>query len=326
MMKQNKLPKIVAIAAALSLTLSACSGSGESDGVVDDFPNKKVNLLVTFAAGGANDTLARAFAKEAEKELGQDIVVDNRTGGGGSVGQAEGASAKPDGYTVTMVTPSIVANPIFSDVPYDYDSFAPVARLNNEAIYLVINTKDDRFDDIDSYIEYGKKNPGKLNVGTSGARTTTGLASDGLMEAAEVDGTTVPHDGAADAVVALQGQHIDAAVVTYTDFESQFQSGDLKPILSLSGDEVSEKLEGEAPTAADEDLDVDFSSWRGLAVPAGTDSAIVEKLSGMIDTVSNNEDYKKALDTAGLESDYLNNSDFKNLVNETHERFSEFKD
>lgn len=325
-MKHNKLAKAVALAAALGLTLSACSGSDGGNGAAEDFPSKSIDLVVTFAAGGANDTLARTFAKEAEKEIGQSIVVDNRTGGGGSVGQAEGASAKPDGYTITMVTPSIVSNPIFSDVPYDYDSFAPVSRLNNEAIYLVVNTKDDRFDDIDSYIEYGKKNPGKLNVGVSGARTTTGLASDGLMEQIGVDGTTVPHDGASDAVVALQGQHLDAAVVTYTDFQSQFKSGDLKPILSLSGDTASKELVGEAPTAAESGLDLDYSSWRGLAVPADTDPAIVEKLSDLVDTVSEGEDYKKAMDTAGLEVDYLNNDDFKKLIDETHERFSEFKD
>jgi tripartite-type tricarboxylate transporter receptor subunit TctC len=325
-MKQKNLAKIVATIGAVSLTLSACAGSGKGDPAADDFPNKKINMLVTFAAGGANDTLARAFAKEAEKETGQDVVVDNRTGGGGSVGQAEGASAKPDGYTVTLVTPSIVANPIFSDVPYDYDSFAPVSRLNNEAIYLVINTKDDRFSDIDSYIEYGKKNPGKLNVGVSGARTTTGLASDGFLEETEIKGTTVPHDGSADAIVALQGQHIDAAVVTYTDFQSQFDSGDVKPILSLSADEASGELEGEAPTATEQGLDIDFTSWRGLAVPADTDPAIVKKLSNLAGTVSKSGDYKKAMETAGLENDYLNNDDFKNLVNETHERFIDFEE
>src|SRR5699024_10865765 len=104
-------------------------------------------------------SIARLLANATEDELGQSIVVENITGGGGSVGQTAGADADPDGYTLTMITASIVSNPLFNDLSYTHESFDPVILINNAPQYLVINT-DSEYDDIDSFIEYVEENPG----------------------------------------------------------------------------------------------------------------------------------------------------------------------
>src|SRR5699024_10464523 len=153
--------------------------------------------IAAFSAGGSNDSIARMLAEASEDIIGESIIVENRTGGSGSVGQAAGAQADPDGYTLTLVTASIASNPLFNDLPYTHESFDLIILINNDPQYLVIN-EDAPFDDIESFIAYAEENPGEVTVGVSGAQTTNAFASRGLADELGLDIVTLPHDGTAD--------------------------------------------------------------------------------------------------------------------------------
>src|SRR5699024_5561389 len=106
----------------ISVVLFACGDESNEEGEVS-YPEENIDIIAAFAAGGSNDSIARLLANATEDELGQSIVVENITGGGGSVGQTAGADADPDGYTLTMITASIVSNPLFNDLSYTHESF-----------------------------------------------------------------------------------------------------------------------------------------------------------------------------------------------------------
>jgi len=322
MLKNKKLNVFLVFTVFLSIYLVACSNSEQ--GASEDFPNKSINLITAFAAGGSNDSIARTLAEASEDILGQKVIVENLTGGSGSIGQAAGANAKPDGYKLTLVTASIVSNPLFNDLPYSHESFEPVILINNDPQYLIVNTKSS-YDNIDSFIEYAKENPGKVKIGVSGAQTTNAFASKDLAKSLGLEMVTVPHDGTADAVVALQGGHIDAVVASYTEFQGQLKSGELMPILNFAGKERNPNLP-DTPTALELDIDVDYSSWRGIAAPKGTSPEVIQTLHDSFKEAIESEQFKDAMANLGFDIDYLNPEDFQQLINETYDNYVQFLD
>lgn len=322
MLKNKKLNVFLIFTVFLSIYLVACSNSEQ--GASEDFPTKSINLITAFAAGGSNDSIARTLAEASEDILGQKVIVENLTGGSGSIGQAAGANAKPDGYKLTLVTASIVSNPLFNDLPYSHESFEPVILINNDPQYLIVNTKSS-YDNIDSFIEYAKENPGKVKIGVSGAQTTNAFASKDLSKSLDLDIVTVPHEGTADAVVALQGGHIDAVVASYTEFQGQLKSGELMPILNFAGEERSHHLP-DTPTALELNIDVDYSSWRGIAAPKGTSPEVIQTLHDAFKEAIESEQFKDAMANLGFDIDYLNPEDFQQLINETYDNYVQFLD
>lgn len=323
-MRQFKHFTYFVVLLVFSLTIVACGDNSSSDDVTENFPEDTIKIITAFAAGGSNDSIARTLAEASEDIIGQSVIVENLTGGSGSVGQTEGAQADPDGYTLTLVTASIVSNPLFNDLPYTHESFEPIILVNNDPQYLVINT-DAPFDDIDSFIEYAKENPGEVKIGVSGTNTTNAFASQDLANELDLDIVVVPHDGTADSIVALQGNHIDAVVASYTEFQSQMQSGELKPILNFGGKDRNDNTP-DVPTALELDINVDYSSWRGIAAPAGTDPEIIEYLHDSFKEAIETEEFQKTMENLGLDVDYLHYEDFQTLIDETYKNYKQFSE
>lgn len=289
-------------------------------GIAKDFPTKPVEIIVAFSAGGSNDILGRALAKTSEKLLGQKVIVENRTGGGGSVGQTVGANAKPDGYTLTLLTPSVVSNPLFNKLTYDHTSFTPIILLNNAPLYLVINTKG-RYKTIEDFVSYAKENPGKVSIGASGAQTTTAMAGKALAKELDLKIRHIPHNGSADAILAVQGNHIDAVVVSFAEFKAQMEGGELAAILTLSG-EKRNKDTPDVPTTLEKNIDVNFSSWRGIAAPKDTDKEIIAYLHDVFKQAIDSDEYKTIMDTAGLNIDYADPVEFQKMFDDTYKVYT----
>lgn len=324
-MKKFKSIFTIGVFSLILFTLIACdSGTGSSEEDVSNYPEKSIDIITAFAAGGSNDNIARTLAENSEDIIGEKIIVDNLTGGSGSVGQAQGAAADPDGYKLTLITASIVSNPLFNDLPYTHESFEPVILINNDPQYLIIN-EDAPFDDMESFIDYAEENPGNVNIGVSGAQTTNAFASKDLAKALDLELVTVPHDGTSDSIVALQGNHLDAVVASYTEFQSQMKSGELKPILNFAGEERSSKLP-DVPTALELDIDVDYSSWRGIGAPEGTDPEIIEYLHDSFKEAIETEEFQESMENIGLDIDYASPEEFQKLIDETYENYIKFAD
>ncbi len=304
--------------AASAVFIAGCNDS--SDDVAEDFPNDTIEIIAAFAAGGSNDSIARLLSNETQDAIGQNIVVNNVTGGGGSVGQTEGANADPDGYTLTMITTSIITNPMFNDLPYSHEDFAPVILINNDPQYLVVNT-DSGYDSVEDFIAAAEENPGSMSIGVSGAQTTNAFASREFAEITGLDFTIIPHDGSAESILAVQGGHIDAVVASYTEFSGAMQGGDLQPIMNFAG-ERSNQLE-DVPTAQELGYDIEHTSWRGIGAPAGTDPEIIQFLHDHFKDTIESDDFVEAMNNIGLDVNYMGPEDFQALIDETYEKFAD---
>ncbi|MDN4605873.1 tripartite tricarboxylate transporter substrate binding protein [Sporosarcina highlanderae] len=306
---------------ALLVVLAGCSNdkAGNKDGL--DYPTKPIKIINPFSAGGPADNTSRILANHAKDIVGKSLVIENRDGGGGSIGQTAGANAKPDGYTLTLITSSIVSNPIFNNVSYTHEDFVPIIMTVNDPFFLVVG-KDAPYDDAESFLKYAKENPGKISVGVSGAQTVPAFTSKELAEVAGIDITTVPFDGEALAVAAVAGGHIDALIGNYSGFESQLKSGAMKAILLF--DSEKSDLIPDVPTASEHGLDVVSGSWRGFAAPKGTDPEIIEFLQEKFKEIIEQEEYQEQMTNSGINITYKNAEEFKAIIEDTYNKYMKF--
>lgn len=322
-MKTNKITKLSAIMAIPIIATTACGtdGGDASEGV--NFPSDDITIIVPFGAGGANDVLARTLAEHIEAADDQwNFVIQNVEGGGGAVGQAEGAEADPDGHTLTMVTNSIVANPMFNEVPYTHESFQAVGVVNQEPKVLLTGS-DSGIETFEEFVEAAEENPGNVSVGTSGAETIDSFHNAELERQTDTELVAVPHDGTAEAVVQAEGGHIDAVWGDYAEVRGHLEADSLNPILVLA-DERMEEL-AETPVYAEVGLeDANFpSNWRGVAVPEGTDEAIVDVLDEVLRETSESEAYVDAVEDLGLNAYYGGPEELNDLIEQTAATYSE---
>lgn len=306
--------------------LVACGQGDNGDGGgAEDFPAERIDFITAFAAGGSNDALARILA-EATEEVDEDynFVIENVDGGGGSVGQTQGAQADPDGHTLTLITPSIVTNPMFNEVGFTHEDFEPVILLNNEPHYLLVG-EGSPVSDYESFVEYAEENPGSLTIGVSGAETSTAFTSRDFASELNIETTTVPHDGEADAILQAQGGHIDGVVTGgLTGAEAALEDGSLVPILVFAEEEIDD--DREVPLASEAGVETAHTSWRGVGVPAGTDEEVIEQLHDVFSEAIESDTYVDASENQSLSIDYMGPDDFQQLIDETYETYSEQQD
>ena len=315
---------------ALSLVLAACGGSGsssdsnenaspEENGSVVDFPTKNVEIIVPYAAGGGTDVLARSFADIAEDELGQSISVVNREGGGGAVGMQTGAAATPDGHTVTMVTVELLTLPHADLAQFTYEDFTPVALLNEDPAAVTVRA-DAPWDTIEEFIAHAQENPG-LQIGNSGTGAIWHLAAAGFEQAIDASFNHIPFDGAAPAVTALLGGHIDAVSVSPAEVQAQVEAGELK-VLAVMAEEEIDSLPG-VPTLLDAGYDVAIGTWRGLAVPSETPEEEVAVLEQAFAEAAQDQAFIDVLNEMNLGYRYEDGSGFRSLMSSQDQLFGE---
>ena len=249
------------------------------------FPDKPVTVICPWTAGGGTDLLLRALSKEAEKFLGQTINVVNQTGGAGAIGHNAIRAARPDGYTVGMITFELNSLPPQGLVPFTWKDFDPLMRLNADPAALSVRA-DAPYSTVRGFMDYAKANPGEITIGNSAPGSVWHIAAGLAAEKTGVKVKHVPFDGAQPAVTALVGGHIKAVAVSVAEVRSQAQAGNIK-ILGVMSHERDKQFPN-VPTFKEQGVDVQFFTWRGLALPKGVPAANKAKI---VDA------YKKAFDT-----------------------------
>ncbi|HEX4842573.1 MAG TPA: tripartite tricarboxylate transporter substrate binding protein BugE [Limnobacter sp.] len=269
--------------------MSLCSIRGVVGGIAllmslvanaqSDYPNKTVTLVVPFAAGGTTDIVARIVADKLSKELGQAVVVDNRGGGGGSIGTGMVAKAAPDGYTLGVSTFSTHAvlpacNPKLAYHPVkDFKAITNMARVPN---VLTVNPKFPA-QDFAQYLAHVKQNPDKLSYATSGQCSIQQMVGEQFQLATGTKILHVPYRGAGPALNDLLGGSVDMMFDNLPSSMSHIQSNRLKA-LAVAWPKRVDGLPN-VPTFAELGLPaVNDSVWYGLVAPAGTPDAIVKRL------------------------------------------------
>jgi tripartite-type tricarboxylate transporter receptor subunit TctC len=256
------------------LALVPCLAAAQSA-----YPNRSIRMVVPFAPGGGTDIVGRLLAESLSTALGTTIVVDNRPGGGSTLGTAIVARATPDGYTVLLNTIDLAVSPALHkklsyDAVRDFASVSLVAEQPN----LLLAHPSLPAKSLQEFIAHVRAAPGKLTYGSSGVGTTTHLATELLLLASKCDMIHVPYKGIGPAVTALLGNETTTLISTFASALPHVKAGRLRALAVTTLGRA--KLLPDVPTVVEAGIPgYEFTVWYGLVAPAGTPSAIVDRLN-----------------------------------------------
>ncbi len=294
-----------ALFAAVSFSLLSFAASAQS------FPDHKpIEMTVMFGAGSAADVTARQLADGMEKALGVPVPVVNRTGGGGAAGYTHVATQKPDGYSIVWNSNSSSTNYHSGILPFDYQAFAPVARVSVEIPALAVKA-DAPWKSLKDLIDYAQKNPGKLRIGNSGFGSHTHFAAAALFASAGAKTIDVPF-GAGQAVTNLLGGRIEAAVQLPAAFVAHVNNGSLR-VLAMIGAE-RDPIFPNVPTAREQGYNLALDMWRGIAVPKGTPQPVIAALQDAIQKTVTSPTFADAGKKIGFTPAYMPADEFGKLI------------
>ena len=263
--------------AALAVTnLAACGGQGSEPAA---YPDKEITFVVPFAAGGPTDTVTRLIAEPMSEKLGQQIVVKNVVGAGGTVAAGQVADAEPDGYEVLVHHIGMSTAPaLYPDLPYQPLTDFKTIGLVTDVPMTIVARKDFEPQTLQELVTYVKANTDKVTLANAGVGAASQLCGLLIEQAMGVDLTEVPYDGTGPALTDLVGGQVDFMCDQTTNTAGQIKSGDIKGY-AVTTPEPVEALP-DLPTTADAGLpDVEVGVWHGLYVPADTPDEVVGKLT-----------------------------------------------
>jgi len=295
------LKPIVTCIAGASTALVAMQAMAE-------YPDRPVTVIVPFSAGGGTDSDARGFQPFFGEALGTTIVMKNVDGAAGTVGAAETARSKPDGYTLGFlpIGPAVI-QPNLRDLPYSVDSFVPVCQINANPVVLM-TSKDSPINTIEDFKTTVASAPDKYAYGSSGAGTIPHLAIAATVVAMDLKMKHIPHKGTADAMKSLVGGFIqffaDAPVVV-----GRF---DMKPLAAYT----DKRIDGldSVPTMKEKGYDLQFSVWRGLFAPKGTPEEMLAKLESACKKATESQGFKDFSAKVNNDIVYMGRKTFTDFV------------
>ena len=245
----------------------------------DAYPSKPVRIIVAYPAGGANDIVARAIGQELARDLGQAVVIENRSGAAGTIGADAAAKSPPDGYTLFMAAGAHTLAPsLHAKLPYDIvRDFAPVS-LAALGTYLLVVHPSVPAKSVKELIELAKAKPGALNFASSGAGAPPHLAGVMFQKLAGVTLNHVPYRGDTPAINDLMAGHVQLAFLSIQPLIPQVKAGTLRALAITSGKRSA--AVPDLPTVAESGLPgYDIGTWWGLLAPAETPRSIVDRLA-----------------------------------------------
>jgi tripartite-type tricarboxylate transporter receptor subunit TctC len=295
----NKLNRRDWITAAAAMSGVALLRAGPA--AAQAYPQRPVKIIVPYPPGGGTDVFSRLLAAQMEREFGQTLVVDNRGGGGSTIGTQAVATAQPDGYTIGMMDSAFVTNPgLFKDkLPYDTrKDFIPVSLLSRTQLVLCVHGSSP-FKTAQELVAFAKANPGKLTFASAGIGTGIHLASEQFRQVTGIEFVTVPYRGGAPALADFLSGKVDFTFGAVPSIREHILAGKARGL---------GMTRGRAPQLPDipsmEELgygSVDSASEMGLVVPAATPAAIVEKLQQISVNAVKNDAFRQNLLERGFQ-------------------------
>jgi len=260
-----------------------------------DWPARPVTVVHLFAPGVGPEFAMRATNKALSEKFGQPFIIENRPGAGGTVGSAYVAKAPPDGYTLlfTAVGPAVLNQLLFKSIPYDTEKdFTPVILLG-EIPQLIVSSPKLGFKTLHDLVEFGRNNPGKLNIGHAGAGSMGHLTGALFLARTGIQGALVGYRGAAPVVMDVLSGQIQAGVPIYIPPARNV------PMLAVTSAQRVSFLP-DVPTAREGGVDLVASTWVAIMAPAGTPHDIVVKLNAAINEYISSPDGIQQFTTAGI--------------------------
>ncbi|AXK81376.1 tripartite tricarboxylate transporter substrate binding protein [Pseudolabrys taiwanensis] len=285
-----------------SLAVLALAPLGLPSSAQAAFPERSVRIVVPFPAGGSNDVIARLLAQNLTEQWGQPVVVENRAGAGGNVGAEVVARAAADGYTLLLAAPGplVVNQTLYSKLNYDpAKDLKPIALIASVPIVLAVNPKVEA-KTVAELIALAKKQPGKINFGSSGNGSTNHLAGELLKDLAKIDIVHVPYRGAAPAMNDLIAGHIPMMFDNMPAMKPQVAAGTVRALAVASA--TRSKLFPELPTMIEAGVPgFEATAWFGLVAPAATPADVTKTIIAGVEKALQNPDMAKKLADLGAE-------------------------
>ncbi len=300
--------KRVALGIATVFLLAAiCAGAQ----VKGKFPEREIEVMVPWAAGGATDVMVRIFAPVIQKYLGVPLLVTNKPGGAAVPGYVEAMTKKNDGhYIVAWATPSLTVTHM-QNTPYSASSFEPIIDVVMAPVWFLAPANSP-YKNLKDLVEDAKKRPGKINLGNAGAGGGTHMIALAFESAAGVKFNHVPHAGGGPTVTAAVAGQVDVITVGPPEGVPQLAAGQLKCLGVFSEGRLKEFPD--YPTAMELGYDFAMGQWRGLAALKGTDPAKIKILHDAFKAAMEDPEFIKLAAQSGLLLDYRNTEDFRKLI------------
>ena len=284
--------------------LAACTASMPAL-AADPFPSKEIRFIVPWNAGGSNDIAARALAEILMKD-GIRVIVDNQPGATGSIGMQKVATAAPDGYTIGMGTSSTLALIAQGLTPLRNDQFAPIARVTLDPLTLLVPTASPN-GSLESFVDYVKKNPGKVSIGTPGSNNLNHIFAVMTGRAAGADVIAVPYTGGSKVIADLAGKQIEGAVLKPSESKAQIDGGLVKPIAVFANERL--KAMPDVPTFKERGYDVfpygPLVQMAYIVAPAKTPEPVQQRLIEIFSKAIQSPEFKKGAEQGGAVVDNM---------------------
>jgi tripartite-type tricarboxylate transporter receptor subunit TctC len=297
---------VVAAVAALALT-------GPESSVAQNFPSKAIRIIVPYTPGSPNDVVARLVAQQLQVKLSQPVVIDNKPGGGTTIGSKAAASAPADGYTLLFSSSALVIEPALNkQIEYDpQKDFAPIAFIASNSCLLTINAEVPA-NSVKEFVDYARANPGKLSLGFAQG-TVSQLVGEYFNRLHGLDITSVPYRGGALVIPDMLGGRITMYWPTPATVLPLLREGKIKA-LAISSAQRSSDLP-QVPTLKElgiEELSLEY--WAGLWAPAATPADIVEKLNNLTNDALRSPELIASLKKLGFETRIGSPQDFAGFI------------
>ncbi|HYF42841.1 MAG TPA: tripartite tricarboxylate transporter substrate binding protein [Ramlibacter sp.] len=293
-MKLTRRALAVSLASLAALPLAATAQGA--------YPTKPIKVIVPFAAGSTTDIIARAITDKMGQSMGQQLVVENRGGASGTIGQQAVATAAPDGYTIMIHSSSHTVSPhTFAKLPFDtLADFVPVTPISSTPNVLVISPAKN-IKTLGELLTYAKANPGKVNFASAGQGSATHLNAEKFKLAAKIEATNIPFKGSAEAVTEVMSGRVDYYFSPIAPVIGQIRNNQLVP-LAVGSPKRASALPN-VPTTAEAGVPgSEFNFWIGMFAPAKTPKEIVNRLQAEVVKALNTPEVKERFTTLGADA------------------------
>ncbi len=301
------------------------SSAPEANPLDNPWPEKTVNIIVPYGAGGDTDVNARALADKLAEKTGGTFIVTNISGNGGATGTLEALNSPADGYTILFHHTAFIVSQLIGNTPFTYDDVEFGAIVGRSAGNVITMNAKYGITNLDELIAYTKEHPGELKIAANTGATTHATAL--ALRAAGADIKMVDAGGSTERIAALLGGHVDIIVNPINTIADYLKTGELVG-LCTDNDTISEELRdqyGLLPASEQGHPEMGLPFYYTMMFPKGTDRAIVDKLDALLDDIINNDtDYQETIYTAYLQKPCFYPSDEgKAIMEDAFDAFSD---
>ena len=302
------------VVSAAIVALSFCAPA-----LAQNYPNKVIKIIAPYTPGSPNDVMVRLLAQHAQQRLGQPIIIDNRPGGGTSIGTKAAANSAPDGYTLLFISSALVTDPAMRGIDYDpMKDFAPVASVTTTSwLFAIVPSLPVRT--MKEFIAHTRANPGTVNLAYAQG-TAAVLLGERFKQLSGADITSIPYKGGAAAMPDFLGGRIQMLVPTPSTTLGLIREGKMR-ILGITSAQRSPDLP-DVPTVKELGLpELELYFWAGVLAPAGTPPEIVGKLNAAINDSLRSDEMKAAMGKLGFDAKIGSPQDFATFIGEETPRW-----